>query len=220
MKFLAVLSNDQPKPKNLAEQAKWEVPALRWADLSADGYGVSLLNDCKYGYDSQPDQLRLTLLRSPSWPNPDADKGFHQFTYALYPHSGSWQQAHTVRRGYELNLPLQVMLLPAISSAKSCQMPSVGSLLDLSAENLILMAFKQSEDEPQQWILRCYECHGETAQLSLQSDLGLSLVDSVDLLELGSVQLPEQILNEQFFKIEPWKIASLTVTSTANFKSS
>ncbi len=130
MKFLAVLSNDQPNLKNPAEQAKWEVPALRWADLSADGYGVSLLNDCKYGYDSQPNQLRLTLLRSPSWPNPDADKGFHQFTYALYPHSGSWQQAHTVRRGYELNLPLQVMLFPAISSAKSYQMPSVGSLLD------------------------------------------------------------------------------------------
>lgn len=206
------------QPKNPAEQAKWEVPALRWADLSADDYGVSLLNDCKYGYDSQPNQLRLTLLRSPSWPNPDADKGLHQFTYALYPHSGSWQQAHTVRRGYELNLPVQVMLLPAISSAKSCQLPSVGSLLDLSAENLILMAFKQSEDDPQQWILRCYECHGEIAQLALQSDLKLSVVDSVDLLEL--VQLPEQISDEQICKIEPWKIASLTVTSTANLKSS
>jgi len=59
------------QPKTPAEQAKWS-SALRWADLSAKDYGVSLLNDCKYGYDSQPNQLCLTLLRSPSWPNPEA----------------------------------------------------------------------------------------------------------------------------------------------------
>ncbi len=62
------------KPQTPAEKAKWEVPALRWADLTGETeqgiYGVSLLNDCKYGYDSQPNQLRLTLLRSPHWPDP------------------------------------------------------------------------------------------------------------------------------------------------------
>jgi alpha-mannosidase len=206
------------QPKTPAEQAKWEVPALRWADLSADGYGVSLLNDCKYGYDSQPNQLRLSLLRSPNWPNPDADKGFHQFTYALYPHSGSWQQAHTVERGYELNLPLQVMLLTPTFSSSSCQLPSVGSLLDLSEENLILTAFKQSEDNPHQWILRCYECHGEACELSLQSDLGLSIAHPADLLEQSSVQLPEHSSDGQTFRIEPWKIASFSVVSAASLK--
>lgn len=199
------------QPKTAAEQAKWEVPALRWADLSADGYGVSLLNDCKYGYDSQPNQLRLTLLRSASWPDPDADRGFHEFTYALYPHGGSWQSAHTVRRGYELNLPLQVMLLPAISSPTSSQLPAVGRLLDLRHENLILMAFKQSEDDPQQWILRCYECHGETAGLNLRSDLGLSIAQSLDLLE-RPIKTPEMSLGRQAFSISPWKIATFTVT--------
>ena len=198
------------QPKTPAEQAKWEVPALHWADLSASGYGVSLLNDCKYGYDSQPNQLRLTLLRSPSWPDPDADRGFHEFTYAIYPHNGTWQQAHTVRRGYELNLPLQVMLLPAISSPTSCQMPAVSSLLDLSAENLILMALKQSEDDPQQWILRCYECHGETAQVSVQSDLGLSVAHCVDLLE-KPINTPETSSCKPAFSILPWKIVTFTV---------
>ncbi|MBV8883525.1 MAG: alpha-mannosidase, partial [Chroococcidiopsidaceae cyanobacterium CP_BM_RX_35] len=198
------------KPKTPAEQAKWEVPALHWADLSAADYGVSLLNDCKYGYDSQPQQLRLTLLRSPSWPDPEADRGFHKFTYAIYPHKGSWQSAHSVRRGYELNLPLQVMLLPAVSNPISGQLPSVGRLLDLSDENLILMAFKQSEADPQKWILRCYECHGELAYLSLQSDLGLVLAHPVNLLE-ELVGTHETSSTEQTFKIEPWKIANFTV---------
>ncbi len=213
------------RPQTPAQKAKWEVPALQWADLSTDDYGVSLLNDCKYGYDSQPNQLRLTLLRSSNWPHPGADRGMHEFTYALYPHGGTWQSAHTVRRGYELNLPLQAMLLPPVSTS-SGQMPPVSSLLDLSSENLILMAFKQSEDETGQFILRCYESLGETAQLSLQSDLGYRIDHRVDLLErkcqdaqseepvsqtsLTAAQTP----SEQAFSISPWKIATFKVTKT------
>ncbi|MBW4666781.1 MAG: alpha-mannosidase [Cyanomargarita calcarea GSE-NOS-MK-12-04C] len=205
------------KPQTPAEQAKWEVPALRWADLTdsllPNQYGVSLLNDCKYGYDSQTNQLRLTLLRSPNWPDPEADRGFHEFTYALYPHAGSWETAHTVRRGYELNTPLQVILNPVSTthSVKKGLIASLGtpervSFLDLSAENLILMAFKQAEDDPQQWIFRCYECHGVSAELSFQSDLGLSLVNSVDLLE-------QSVSNTELL-IQPWKIASFKVMGT------
>ncbi|MDF5717253.1 MAG: alpha-mannosidase [Rhizonema sp. NSF051] len=197
------------KPETPAEKAKWEVPALRWADITENHYGVSLLNDCKYGYDSQNNQLRLTLLRSPNWPDPEADRGFHQFTYALYPHAGSWQSAHTVRRGYELNLPLLVdqdfapRQLTSLEE-NSQSLPSVSSLLNLSAENLILMAFKQAEDDKEQWILRCYESHGEIAELSLQSDLGLTLGESVDLLERSVETRPS-------FTILPWKIASFKV---------
>lgn len=204
------------KPKTPTEQAKWEVPALRWADLSADGYGVSLLNDCKYGYDSQPNQLRLTLLRSPSWPDPEADKGSHEFTYALYPHGGSWQQAHTVRRGYELNLPLQVILCHPAHSRTNTQLSTVGQLLNLSAENLILMAFKQSEDNPHQWILRFYECHGEPAELSLQSDLELAIAQAVNLLE-QAVELPELSPDRQSCKTTPWKVTSFTVQPREGF---
>jgi alpha-mannosidase len=175
------------KRETPAEQAKWEVPALRWADLTEKQdeciYGVSLLNDCKYGYDSQPQQLRLTLLRSPKWPDPEADRGFHEFTYALYPHGGSWESAHTVRRGYELNTPLQVILNPVRAANSKLSATQSASFLNFSAENLILMAFKQAEDDQQKWILRCYECHGETAELAMTSDLGLNLGDSVDLLE-------------------------------------
>ncbi|MEP0858047.1 alpha-mannosidase [Trichocoleus sp. DQ-U1] len=200
------------QPQTPAETAKWEVPALHWADLADNDYGVSLLNDCKYGYDAQASQLRLTLLRSSSWPDPDADRGWHQFTYALYPHQGSWQSAHTVRRGYELNLPLQVMLLPSVGEQNS-SLPPVGQLLDLQAENLILIALKQSEDSLQQWILRCYECHGEEAQMQLNSDLDLAIAHPVDLLE-RPIDAPEMFASGKIASIQPWKIASFVVKRT------
>ncbi|AFZ25988.1 alpha-mannosidase [Cylindrospermum stagnale PCC 7417] len=196
-------------PQTPAEKAKWEVPALRWADLTeetASGiYGVSLLNDCKYGYDSQPNQLRLTLLRSPNWPDPQADRGYHEFTYCLYPHANSWESAHTVHRGYELNIPLQVIVNPPSTHNSPPRTLTRASFLDLSAENLILMALKPSEDNPQTYILRCYEAHGETAELSLQSDLGLTLDRAVDLLERP---LTNQLVPST---IQPWKIATFQV---------
>ncbi|MEH2419328.1 alpha-mannosidase [Nostoc sp.] len=212
------------KRQTPAEQAKWEVPALRWADLTGETqegiHGVSLLNDCKYGYDSKPNQLRLTLLRSANWPDSEADRGFHEFTYTLYPHASSWESAHTVRRGYELNIPLQVILNPVNQNPDKNSPLSAGKdalgvrFLDLSAENLILMALKLSEDDPQQLILRCYECHGETAELSLQSDLGLSLGDTVDLLERSPNT--EFSSGQQIFTIHPWKIASFKVIPAIN----
>ena len=217
-------SRSADSPQTPAEQAKWEVPALRWADLTAETqegiHGVSLLNDCKYGYDSKPNQLRLTLLRSSNWPDSEADKGFHEFTYTLYPHAGSWESAHTVRRGYELNIPLQVILNPVNENPLENPPLSTGkdglgvSFLDLSSENLILMALKPSEDDPEQLILRCYECHGETAELSWQSDLGLNLGDTVDLLEGSSTT--EFSSQQQILTIEPWKIASFKVIPAIN----
>ena len=194
------------QPQTPAEKAKWEVPALRWADLTqqteTESYGVSLLNDCKYGYDSQNNQLRLTLLRSPHWPDPETDRGRHEFTYALYPHTGNWKTANTVKRGYELNMPLQVIINPPTNQENFSPITSDAvSFLDLSAPNLILMALKQSEENPEQFIIRCYECHQEVAELNLQTKLGLSLGNAVDLLELNDSE-------PQNYIIQPGKIAT------------
>ena len=232
-------------PQTPAEQAKWEVSALHWADLThlsletrghnhslgdssrnsliqnpkskiQNGYGVSLLNDCKYGYDAQPSQLRLTLLRSPCWPDSEADRGIHQFTYALYPHSSSWQSAGTVQRGYELNRPLIVLHNCPVGTYSHRPLQPMGRLLDLQAPNLVLMAFKQSEDTPNQWIVRCYECEGASAELLLKSDLDLAIAHPVDLLE-RSIPADEVLLNGQSVKISPWKIATLIVSVTSNY---
>jgi alpha-mannosidase len=188
-------------PQTPAEKAKWEVYALHWADLTdrSQEYGVSLLNNCKYGYDAQSDRLRLTLLRSPQWPHRDADRGIHHFTYAIYPHQGSWQSARTVHHGYELNVPLKVLLAKTNFDNSTKSLPATNQLLDLQARNLILMAFKQSEDNANAWILRCYECHGQTAQIPCENQLGLAIANSVDLLEQSTKNLSQ---------IEPWKIVS------------
>ncbi|WP_448573478.1 alpha-mannosidase [Trichothermofontia sp.] len=203
-----------------ADRAKWEVPALRWADLtntlkaqnSQDNppiYGVSLLNDCKYGYDAQPDRLRLTLLRGATWPDPEADCGQHQFTYALYPHLGNWQTAHTVRQGYALNVPLRArLLIPTTEQRASATLSPIGTLLSIPAENLVLMALKPAEDQAQHWVLRCYECHGQAAEFRLVSDLALTVETPVDLLERSSIGVPS---GSSPLVIPPWKIMSFQV---------
>ena len=193
------------KPQTAAEAAKWEIPALRWIDLTSDRaeYGVSLLSECKYGYDSQPNQLRLTLLRGSVWPDPLADRGVHQFTYALYPHLGGWQSAKTVQLGYQMNIPLRVL---PVQQALNPTLPTVGQLLNLHSENLVLMALKQSEDHPQLWVLRCYECHGEETQLRLGSDLKLEISRPINLLEH---QAELKWVTDEPMPVQPWKIVSL-----------
>ncbi|MBD2129061.1 alpha-mannosidase [Microcoleus sp. ZQ-A2] len=203
------------RPQTPAEEAKWEVSALHWADLGDTAYGVSLLNDCKYGYDAQAGQLRLTLLRSPCWPDSEADRGIHQFTYALYPHSSSWQSAGTVQRGYELNMPLIVLNNSPVGICSHRPLQPMGRLLDLQSPNLVLMAFKQSEHTSNQWIVRCYEGEGKSAELSFTSDLDLAIAHPVDLLE-RPIQTCEPLSSGQTFKISAWKIATFSVMPTSN----
>jgi alpha-mannosidase len=189
----ATLPNPQPLTDH--QKAKWEVPALHWADLTQVGekiYGISLLNDCKYGYDAQPDCLRLTLLRSPQWPDEGCDRGFHSFTYALYSHSGNWQQAKTHQKGYELNRPL-------IAQTVDLSEPSLGrldqehSFFSGFPDNLVLMALKQSEDSPQHWIVRCHEACGQSANATLETTLPIKPLDTVDGLERPVAEVSDEM---------------------------
>ncbi|MBD2665261.1 alpha-mannosidase [Richelia sinica FACHB-800] len=201
------------KPQTPSEQAKWEVPALRWADLTAytptGKYGVSILNDCKYGYDATSNQLRLTLLRSPNWPDPQADRGLHQFTYAIYPHTDSWEQAQTVRYGYELNIPLQIVVNPPQQPTENQFLPITASAVEffnLSNENLVLMALKPAEDNPEKMILRFYECQGKTTPISWTSNF-FKIDERVNLLEeTMTTNVPEPN------NIEPWQIITLSLS--------
>jgi alpha-mannosidase len=199
------------KPETVAEQAKWELPMHRWVDLTdnSGAYGVSLLNDCKYGFDAGTDYLRLTLLRSSKWPDPIADRGYHEFTCAIYPHSGTWQAAQTVQKGLELNSPLQVVRVDRVASptanrkTTAAHLQASHSLIDLHAQNLVLMAFKPSDTTAQAWILRCYECHGMEANLVL-TGLDLQIDRVVNLLEQPESELVDSI-------ITPWQIRSFEV---------
>ena len=90
------------------DDARFEVCAHKWIDLSEDGYGLSVLNDCKYGYSVDENSIALTMLKSATNPDPTADQEMHEFTYALMPHEGDWRQAQVPGRAYEFNIPVTV----------------------------------------------------------------------------------------------------------------
>lgn len=173
------------RPQTPEEKAQWEVPGLRWVDHCHGSYGVSVLNDCKYGYDVQPQHLRLSLLRGSTWPDEKADQGEHDFCYGIYPHSGNWQSGETVKRGYEFNFPLLVQWSNVTESISGMGMGEKDrvSLLEFSDDSVILMALKPGESDAQSWILRLYESQGKTVDLSLGGISGLKLVAEMDLLE-------------------------------------
>lgn len=144
------------------EQAKVEVPAQRWADVSHNGYGVSLLNRSKYGYDIKGSTIRLSLLRSPKWPDPTADRGKHSIEYSLYPHTGNWQDANTVQRGYEYNYPLIV----TSTDAHKGKLSETKSFVQLSPSNLVLTTIKKAEDS-NAWVIQWYDAEGKDTEGTL-----------------------------------------------------
>ena len=180
-------SIERPTTRNTpAEQAQFEVPAQRWADISDAKHGFSLLNDCKYGYDAKGNVLRLSLLRSPEYPDPHADEGHHEFTYSLYPHAGSWKQALTIRQGYELNYKL--ISLP--SDKHQGLLAAEHSFLQTQPENIIVTAMKKAEDEDAV-VLRFYEWAGKDGDVTLQLPPGAQSAEETDLMEkpIGSASL-------------------------------
>jgi alpha-mannosidase len=143
------------------EQEKFEVPAQRWADLSEGGYGVSLMNDCKYGYDVKDSVLRITLLRGPEWPDPDADRGRHEFTYSLLPHVGDWRQGETVRRAWELNSPMVCRSANRLAGS----LPAAQSFVQIAGP-AVLETLKPADDGDG-WILRLYEPNGSRGKVTV-----------------------------------------------------
>jgi alpha-mannosidase len=172
-------SIQRPTTRNTpAEQAQFEVPAERWADISDGKHGFSLLNDCKYGYDAKGNVLRLSLLRSPEWPDPHADEGQHEFTYSLYPHDGSWQDAQTIRRGYELNYKLVAFATETHDGA----LPSEHAFLEVQPDNVIVTAVKKAEDD-ESLVVRFYEWAGKGTDVKLQLPPGAQQASDADLME-------------------------------------
>jgi alpha-mannosidase len=134
------------------DAAKFEVCGHLWADMSEGDYGVSLLNDCKYGYDIFDNHIRLTLLRGPRYPDPTADLGHHSFTYSLYPHHGDWRQAETPRRAWELNDPL--IAIPIAGGDGNLE--STSSFLSIDSDHVMISALKMAE-KGDGLVLRLYE---------------------------------------------------------------
>ncbi|MBP1962919.1 alpha-mannosidase [Paenibacillus aceris] len=156
------------------DYARFETVGHQWADLSERGYGVSLLNDCKYGYDIKDNVMRLTLIKSAMVPDPTADIGEHTFTYSLFPHAGDWYDGKTVQSAWLLNNPLtHAYGKPAQSSF---------SLFRLSRDHVMMDAVKKAEDQDAV-ILRIHEFASINGQVEILSDASIKAWQECDLLE-------------------------------------
>lgn len=156
------------------EAAKFEVVAHKWADLSETGYGVALLNDCKYGYDIKEDTMRLSLLKSATDPDYSADYGTHEFTYSLYPHKEEWYNARLEEEAFDLNSP--VVVLDGASALGN------ESLISFDAKNIVLDAFKKAENE-EAYVLRFHEYTGRRGKINLKTGLKFDSWCEADLME-------------------------------------
>ena len=181
------------------DQQKFEVPAHRWVDLSEAGYGVSLLNDSRYGCDVHEHVMRLTLLRSTTFPDPEADRGSHQFTYSLLPHAGDWIEGETVRRALELNTPIRAHL-----GAVPADVPAARSYVTLSGPSVILETLKPAEDADGS-ILRLYDPHGARGEVTVTLDFPVTQVLACNLVEENAEEVP--LHGHTFrFTIQPFQI--------------
>jgi len=192
---------------NRFEAAKFEVPALRWADLGDANHGFTLINESKYGYDAKGNVLRISLLRSPTWPDPDADRGHHSFSYSLYAHSGDWKQALSVRRGYEFNYKLAAIPVEAHEGI----LPPARSFVEIKQDNVILTAMKKTEDG-NSLLFRFFEWAGKSGDVQIGVPPGATEARLTNLMEQPEVAaLPLQGANQITVPVHAYAIVSVRV---------
>lgn len=162
------------------EQAKIEVCAHKWVDISERDYGVAVLNDCKYGYRVWDNIIDINLLRSSTYPGEEADHGHHIFTYSLMLHEGDYFTGGVIDEAYRLNIPLRE--IPAAQGNGDGAIN--GSLLSVSSPNIIVEAVKKSENGKGA-VVRMYESAGAMTDFEVRiSDLlGFTTAASTNLLE-------------------------------------
>ncbi len=183
------------------DRARFESCAQKWMDFSEGHYGVSLLNDCKYGHSVRNGVIGLTLLKSGVEPNPKADMEVHEFTYSLYPHGGTWKQANTVQEAYNLNQKAY-----AVAGGEAGMRRSFASV---NAKNVVLETVKEAEDG-NGTVLRMYECENARTKCTLTVNADVSKAYSVNLIEEIEEELPV-VDGKITFTIKPYEIKSILV---------
>jgi len=161
-----------------------EVPALRWIDVSdpSGEYGVSLLNDSKYGFDVKGNVMRLSIVHGATSPDPEADRGQHELLYSLLPHRGGWKAAEVTRRGFELNNPL-ITRVPMVHAGT---LPKVHSFVRVGPANVVLSALKKEMGYAERGlVLRLYEIHGERTEAKVEFPWPVD-AEETDLIERPS----------------------------------
>jgi alpha-mannosidase len=208
---------ERPTHRNTSwDLARFETYAHRWIDVSEGGYGVSLLNDSKYGHDVHDNVVRLTLLKSSIFPDPHADEGLHRFTYSLLPHVGDWRDAQSVHHGYELNVPI-VCVTGQRKSVSIPGVPSEGktgvSFMEVDCAHVIVETVKPAEDGDG-LIVRLYEAHNQRGYGMLTFISPLLSVQECNLLE-EKIQDVRCQGNTLSFQVNPFEIKTYRIHLTA-----
>ena len=201
---------ERPTHKNTSWDAmRFEVCAHKFADLSEGNYGVSLLNDCKYGYDIHDSVMTLSLLRSPTYPDPDADQGHMICVYALCPHEGALCVPHISAMAYELNNPMQLM--PA--AGERSVVPECFSAVQCSKENILCEVLKEAEDS-EDIVLRFYESRNTKTVAEIQFGFDIVSASLCDMLEneLECIPIKDNAISLTFgaFEIHTLKVRPKT----------
>ena len=197
---------DRPVTRNNShEEAKFEVPAHQWMDLSQTDHGLSLLTDCKYGYEARDRMIGLTLLKGPVFPDPQSDQEEHHFIYALYPHPGSWREAGTIDEAADLNIHAYTV----IAEAHNGTLPPVHSLISIEGDGVSLEAMKQAEASDD-YVIRLVERNGSQTCVKVRCNKPVHKVFECDLLEedLGEVRTEEGTFE---FDIKPYEIRTFRI---------
>jgi alpha-mannosidase len=206
-------SVERPTHRNTSwDMARFETCAHRWIDLSEGGYGISLLNDSKYGHDVHDNVVRLTLLKSGVFPDTHADEGLHRFTYSLLPHAGDWREAQSVRRAYELNVPL-VCVAGQKKATSIPIVPTTGrtnsSFIQTECTHVIVETVKPAEDGDG-LIVRLYEAHNQRGRGTLTFTTSILSAQECNLLEepINDVSYQGNALS---FQVRPFEIKTFRV---------
>ncbi|MAS33410.1 MAG: alpha-mannosidase [Anaerolineaceae bacterium] len=193
---------ERPTHRNTSwDWARFETAAQKWVDLSEGDYGVSLLNDCKYGHDVQGNVMRISLLRAPTYPDPEADRGEHHFAYSLLPHAGRWDET-TVAAAYAFNDPLI-----ARAGQGTAGQGAVTNLVTAEQPNIVIETVKRAEDG-EGLIVRLYENQRRRGSVTLNTGFDMQAAWQTNLLEENKTQ----ILGESrsiTFDVRPYQIVTL-----------
>jgi len=181
-----------------------EYPAQKFVDISDNEYGLSILSDTKSGFDVKGNTVRITMIRTSYEPDPDPDRGVHDFIYSIYPHKGSFTQGNTIKRGYELNFPLVACNIP--KEKPGGQLSGEKSFLEVSGDNLVVTSFKKAE-ENNDMILRVYESKGKNSRGKISLGFDVEGVEESDLMEKPLPKSKAIIKNGQIiFDLKPFEI--------------
>lgn len=198
---------ERPTHSNTSwDAARFEVCAQKWVDYGEAGYGVALMNDCKYGHDLHDGVMRLSLIKCGTYPNPQADQGHHHARYCLLPHAGDWRDAEIPNEAYAYNCPLI-----GAQSAGTGILPGQYSLVTAKPSNIIFTVAKEACDG-EEIVLRAYESQGKRTKAKVALGFTARMVAEVDMMEQTVYEEMALADNQFVCTFKPYEIKTFKIS--------